>query len=207
MSVRLTNDLREKIQKKLLSHKFIKPLDRLADKKARFALKVYNDIYSKKERDLMQTVPADWLETSTSICVSFVSDYMHLSFNGDYSRYNCHREIQVRGTRREYIRMIDPVRSHGARKVYDNDHKLTHEHTDLQREEEDLHKEVHEAMAASNAALWSVNTLKQLLEVWPEVEEFVPEYALRQDPKGKVNLPALPIDDLNASFGLKKKTA
>ena len=121
------------------------------------------------------------------MAVNFGNQYKYLSFNGDYSRYNCHNEIKVRGTSRKRIEKIDP-NGHGSRKLYENDHKLTHEHIDLEREEEKLHKEVHKAMAASNAALWSVNTLKQLLEVWPEVEEFVPEYVLRQAPKGTTNL-------------------
>lgn len=209
MSVRLTNALREEIQQKLINHKFTKPLGKLADRRQRFAHKIYNDVYSKAQRDLMEKCPKDWLNTSSSISIAFggCSNVRHLAFNGDQYRYSCHSEIRVKAERRESIEKIVPEGSsyHRCLKRYEHGSKFYDEFHEIENAETDLHEQVHKAMAQSKAALWSVNTLKQLLELWPEIESFVPEYALRQDTSStKKNLPAIPVDDLNASFGLKK---
>lgn len=50
--------------------------------------------------------------------------------------------------------------------------------------------------------LESVSTTKQLAELWPEAENYLPPYA--SDPSKGIKLPALKTSRLNASLGIKK---
>lgn len=52
-----------------------------------------------------------------------------------------------------------------------------------------------------NDILHAVNTTKQLVEAWPEIEQFIPAYLV--DPSKAINLPAIPTSRLNEKLGIK----
>lgn len=85
-AVRLTNYIRTEISNALLKHKFQEPVEKLLKKKAAFALKVYNDVFSEKDRKLMDNLPEGWMRQDKDIAVQFgaVSPlYARLRFKGD----------------------------------------------------------------------------------------------------------------------------
>jgi hypothetical protein len=70
------------------------------------------------------------------------------------------------------------------------------EQTDIDGAKETLKAQV-------RAAVNSVNTVKQLLDVWPEAKELIPEQVLKPNPKK--GLPSVPVADLNKAVGLPSK--
>lgn len=198
MSKKLNKTIKNQIQEALIKHTFNKKLVKIADKKAKFALKVYNDVYPKKHREIMETCPEGWLKKQDSMAVSFCNSFTHLYFNGSESHYNCHNRV-LKG--RDRVFFLVPGSGYNAKKAYDGEHKLSVEHAKLMLEEDELHKELHEASGKAEAVIGSVTTIKKLISVWPEIEEFIPESSKRE----ATNLPAFPIEDLNKSFGLKAK--
>lgn len=69
--------------------------------------------------------------------------------------------------------------------------------------EKDLQERERALRAKVKAVIESVTTVGRLVEVWPEVQDFLPE--VMAGPKG--NLPATLISDLNAELGLTQKAA
>lgn len=70
----------------------------------------------------------------------------------------------------------------------------------LQNEYEELIAAAAEAVTAANVVMHSVTTVKRLLEVWPELDPFIPSLI-----QGK-NLPDITKAELNAHFGLPSET-
>lgn len=54
-----------------------------------------------------------------------------------------------------------------------------------------------------SAILESVNTSKQLIELWPQVEDFLPAHVA--DPDKAIKLPALDVSYLNKRLGIKNE--
>ena len=69
-------------------------------------------------------------------------------------------------------------------------------HADKERERVDERKE--QLKIALKSTLWSVTTDKKLYEVWPEAREFMPIV----EGAPSINLPAVPIKELNKLIGL-----
>jgi len=67
---------------------------------------------------------------------------------------------------------------------------------DIQTRRSKLREAENEARAKVNGVLSGATTVKKLLEIWPEVEPFVPPAA------APVNLPAIPRVEVNALLGL-----
>ena len=72
--------------------------------------------------------------------------------------------------------------------------KLREQHTDWLEIKRDF---ISEIIEITN----SVNTTKQLVELWPEAKQYLPAFA--NDPSKGINLPALKTSRLNSALGIK----
>jgi hypothetical protein len=73
---------------------------------------------------------------------------------------------------------------------------LKNENLQIFENKERFKKEVWEILA-------SVSSTKELLELWPEVEDLIPGYIL--NPSKVINLPAIPVSRINEALKLTKK--
>lgn len=199
-SVRLTKSLKEEIIKGLLAHKYLKSVEALCEKQKDFAHKVYNDVYSKAQREQMNKLPNGWLPTKLYVRVQFGAscNYAQLTFAGDKGLYDFRKYFYVKAPKN--IELVIPYRDiNSCSKRYENTDKLAEEYQTLKDEHDDLLNKVHEDERKAAGTIGSITTLKALLKAWPEIKPFVPDYALRAQ---KDNLPALPVKQLNKTFDL-----
>lgn len=84
-----------------------------------------------------------------------------------------------------------------ATTVITADHPLAVRFFELENLEKDIEQRRIELRTKVRAALNSVNTVAQLLKVWPEAAELLPKTVAP-----KSTLPAIPVADLNALVGL-----
>lgn len=195
MSVKLTKQIRDHIQVALIKHRFQKEIEIFQNKSAKLADKIYNDVHNKKEQLLMTTVPSSWLRKSANIQVQFGRDYVNLNFNGRNSGFP---EISKYSSLIDTIYRVVPVS--GCQKVYETTDKISEQYLTLQNFAKDLEDEIKKVGKEISATLNSLSTLSALIKAWPEVEPFVPAYAIKPT---SINLPALPVEDLNSQLGLK----
>lgn len=84
------------------------------------------------------------------------------------------------------------------RMVFSANHKLVEQYFKIQGEIDDLHKSKENVRTDVEAMVYSVNTTKRLVEVWPESAELIPAGSQVI----KAGLPAINIDSLNAAIGI-----
>lgn len=193
---RLTNALRESLRDDILRHRFQKETDDLLDRRAKFAEKVYNDIFPKKTREKMKALPEGWLPTRSSIKATFGTDYVILYFNGTTSSFS--QKLRY-GSDRDYVyRPVLASKDSNVAKAYEANSELADEYTDVYRETEDLVEKISRASSGVMAVLNSVTTLGALVKGWPEIEQFTRKYVIT-NPSTAL---ALPTQELNVMLGL-----
>lgn len=177
-TVRLTNYIRETVLARLLKHAFEAREKALEKDKHAFARQVYDAIYPAAIQKAMKALPKGYLPTDGDLKVSFDGEYTHVYFGESRLIAKCH----------EY----------NAAKVFDPKDPLTARYHELEKVEEALKAEKSKAKSSAEAALDSCTTVKKLIEVWPEVEPFVKDFATTSQSRAL----ALPIKELNKSLGL-----
>lgn len=183
-TVRLNKMIKDVVKTRLIKKVFEDGQEKLKKAKARFGNKLYNDVYSLKERKAMEAMPEGFLKTSTSLKVQFQDVFTHVHFDR---------------------RPIAAKHDYSCCKVYDAKDPLCLEWVELKRTEDQLEKEKRKAEVDIGVVLDQVTTLKRLLKIWPEVEPWVKDFA--EPPVDRTNLPALPISELNKTLGLEKQTS
>lgn len=200
---RLTKDIKETLLKKLLVHAYKDRVQEAINANAHFAVKVYNDAFAK---DLKQVnaLPKGWLVTDTDITVQFGPTVQRLYFRGTLGAYSLSDVLRPCGAQIVYDTSypFPANKKDTVVKQYDGVHPLVSEFDSLKAKFSDLETEIHRATKTIEAAMNSVTTVKKLIEVWPEVEEFAKPY-LDQVP----NLPSIPRQELNALLDLPPETA
>lgn len=199
MSTRLTNDLRDAIAADILRHRFNEQVDALIADRAAFAEAVYCDIYRKSDREKMEALPKGWLPECSKVGVQFGStgrSYENVNFDGSF--YGPLGAMRTRVKDKPSTdRRMQNRHAHGCAKVYDDQHKLSIRRQELDDRFSALKADFEAAKRQTNAALASVNTIKRLIEAWPEVAPFATKHeaAPRQ-------LPSVPTEKLNEMLGL-----
>ena len=181
MSTRLTNDMRDKIVSKLIRDRFFSEEQKLIKKREAFAKKVYNDVYSKKERDLMDSLPDNWLKKRDSIKVQFGSSYdiAYISFGE---------------------RLPLPYKDDGrVVKIYDQEHNIAKQYKELKNKETMIREDKKNAESKAYSILNSVTTTGKLFSVWPEIEPTVSKML----PKSTC-VPTINVEEVNKVFNLKE---
>lgn len=177
----LTNEMRNRIVSKLIQHRFSKEQERVKKLGHAVALAVYNDTYSKKERDLMASLPEGWLPECGS---------MRGVFGGEHGRalLSANARMPYRDDER-YVK-----------KSYDGDHKITQQYVEWKHAEKSLEAAIDGARTTAFGLLQTAKTVEKLLSIWPEVKPFIPEQTPRPAPV------AIPVGDLNALLKLPVRT-
>lgn len=184
MAVRLSNYIREQVLNAVLKHAFEAREKALEAEKFALGDAVYNDIYPEPLRKQMAALPDGFLPTDGGVKVQFDGQrFTHVYF----------------GERRR----IAKSHEYNAARVYDAKHPLTARYDAWKKAQDDLDAEKSKAKSSAEAVLNSVTTVKKLIEVWPEVEQFARPFAV-ESPSRAI---ALPIRELNARLGLPPQTA
>lgn len=192
-SVKLTNHLKETILENirnafLLEHyKRLGYKDRnqvqslLTDAEKKICLELWERAYGLETVERLKGIPKALLSESTSFRVNILTGGYH------------------------YYEMPEgrPTKRSGADLVMDK-----HEYEDmltkygidkLKNDQESAGKKANEFMATVKGIFESANTTKQLIDLWPEVKEFIPH--VLQDPSN-IRLPMVCTTHLNSSLGL-----
>ncbi|QVJ12920.1 hypothetical protein [Pseudomonas phage PSA20] len=184
MAVRLSNYIREQVRDAILAHSFSDREKALDAREKELALEFYNDLYPEAIRAHMYALPNGFLEVRSSIRVQVVGESYH--------------SLDLPEKKR-----VADCWSHNPGKVYEADHPLGEKLRTYLKDRAQFKREREEAKTGAWAVLESVTTVKKLIEVWPEVEQFARPFAV-ESPSRAI---ALPIKDLNARLGLPPQTA
>lgn len=201
-STRLTNNIRESLLKKLLTRAFQERSQDLVDRCAAFAVRVYDDVYRGKLEQI-NGLPSGWLPQEDYVTVSMGTDHVRMRFNGSLGGWGLPEALRETGAVRENLKKPMPYGDASGRRVskqYEATSKLAEEYEALKREQQDLCEEISAAKRTASAAMNSVSTVKKLIEVWPEVEEFAKSYLVEGERRAV--LPDIPRDKLNAALNL-----
>lgn len=177
MDGRMTKGGREGTLNRLLKHRFEAPQEALRKEEHAFALEVYCDVLSGKDRKLLDSLPDGWVPGIAHVQVVLGGTYAHIPLGEE---------------KRAPMRMRS-----GWIKSYDASHKLTIRYREIMDREATLKEQRERVKVQARALMWSLNTWKQLEEAWPEVVPFFPDAA-----PVKAGLPALNIAELNKALGL-----
>lgn len=202
--MRLTGELRERIAKDVLQHRFAAEIEKIVQAKAALADDVYNDVYKKADREKMAALPNGWLPEVTACDAKFGdkgSSYERLQFTGGVHGILSKHRVTREPADSLYRRCLAKHKS-GCWKVYEDSHRLSLRYTEITAQTRALSEQIQTARQTIETMLGSVTTLAALLKAWPEVAPFV---ATLKPVEAK--LPAIPVQSLNAMFKLPVKEA
>jgi hypothetical protein len=177
MMARLTGWIRNGILNKLTAHRFDAEFAAINVRERALGEKIYHDIFSEAEIELMASLPEGWLLEQDSIGIQF-SGYHYGS-------------IELPSLFR-----FPMEKSCGCLKSYDGGTEFAAEWEKILADRADVKSRRVQARAAASAILESVTTTAALLSKWPEVAPFLPAATEVHQ------LPALPIDNINKLLGL-----
>jgi len=202
-TTRLTNNIRESLCKKLMHRAFNERAQDVIDDCADFAHRLYRDAMGRDRLKIIEKLPDGWLPTTERVKVVFGGEHTEVRLSGSLESWGRSNEFASAGaklvTEGEKLpiprKMVDSVL-----KQYEPDHKLTVERVKLVDRKDELEAEIRSAERTAMNAMNSVTTVKKLIEVWPEVEEFAKTYLVDGDRKAV--LPSIPRQELNTALGL-----
>lgn len=175
MANKLTIAQKESIVKKALAHRFGKAEAALDETRLKFRDLVWDNILTPADKLAMKKVPQGWLPTTGQIAIQA---------GGTYHVVYLKEARQVPACKK-------------TTHIFDAHHPVTDAFRALKDEEEEVSCDKQRAKNALQAALAQVNTLRQLLTAWPELQPFTTEI-----PSSSASLPALPTAQLNAMLDL-----
>lgn len=183
-SVRLTNDMRDDI---LLSVRDQwqkeNPKPKIEEAEDEFARKMWTKHHgAKKSKELLEFKYPEFLQKT---------QHIHVAIQGQVQRFHLIEDLptDTDSYRPPVMAMLDDtdrdyLKYEKVKEAFDEWREAGHA---LERE--------------TRAILESVNTSKQLIELWPQAEPFLPAHIA--DPDKGVKLPALQISRLNERLGVK----
>lgn len=177
-STRLTNELRNRIIKAVLEHRFGPDEAALEKAKARLAQLVYDSLYSADEQKAMAALPEGWLPRQMNDGVYLAGLYVSITFAKP---------------------LLYTWKHYSESPKFPADHPTSRLFEDINTRKSKLREAKDAASAKVNGILSSASTAKKLLELWPEVEPFIPPDT------APVYLPAVPRAEVNALLGLPKR--
>lgn len=193
-SVKLTKDLKETILNNIRiaflqeHYKRLGYKDRdqvetlLIDAEQKLGIELWNRTYGGTETQrLLKDIPKDLLSGCTSFRVNILTGgYYYYEMPKGYPTKPSGADLTM--DKHEYE---DLLTKHGIDK--------------LKNDQESAGKKANEFMATVKGIFESANTTKQLIDLWPEVIEFIPQNL--QDPS-TIRLPMVCTTQLNSSLGL-----
>lgn len=187
-SQKLSTDKRDAIALKLLDKKFADIEAEIQKKKYAFNLEIYNSIYDEATRRKMNRLPKGWLPEKDEFAVYFEG--------GAYGG-RCRPDLEKpKRFLHKHESLYVPI------KAFDSSTEIHKKHEDISKEIEDSREERKKMNREVWAILNSANTTKQLIELWPEIEDIVKELFDNEASVSGYNLPAVNMADINKKLGL-----
>lgn len=203
-TIRINAELRDGIIANALLQRFAADRLQIAeqDEKVRLLTKErdqagYEAAFSEVDRKRLSAAPQGWFPKSTSVKVAVedTNEVLEIKFA---EPQRVPYEVHDNRHSTHIASIIKPDHPYMAARNAVRDAKAIKEAMD-----KDLQERERALRAKVKAVVESVTTVGRLVEVWPEVQDFLPE--VMAGPKG--NLPATLISDLNAELGLTQKAA
>lgn len=203
---RMTQPIRDALLSKLLRRAFAQRGNDLITRCADFAQRLYRDAMGPNLAQI-DALPDGWLTTDNDIKVQLGADVKSVYFSGKLYNWALPETFRKSGITSEdeiWMRFPEKFKDRVV-KQYPGDHALVTEFQKLDNEWNDLSLEISNAMRSAKAAMESVSTVKKLITIWPEVEEFAKEYL--ENGEQKAILPAIPREHLNNILNLPPENA
>lgn len=178
-TARLSGYTRNAIKQALLDRAFGVREAELKEAREELGRAVYDVIYPATLRQQMQALPKGFLPEAEGIGVSFDGDFTFVEWGGERRIANDH--------------------DHAAADMFGPRHVLTKRFLHLQELDKKLRADRKAAGQEAWGVLGSCSTVAALLKRWPEVEPIVRQVLPSSAPP---QLPALPLKQLNKTFGL-----
>ncbi|MFA9261741.1 MAG: Nmad5 family putative nucleotide modification protein [Undibacterium sp.] len=205
-NIKLTKAIRATISNLLTARKFTDRQSAINDARAALALDFYNDSFSEKDRELMNSLPEGWLPLYAFIKGKIGAGYEALQFSGelDFSRYyNSNKGVDVG---RSPVRYRFPAASGSEfEKVYEATHPFAERFARIEEDQTALKYELASTRGVIAAALSKASGTDKLIAGWPEIESIVALLPQPQIPSS--NLPAISMKDLNELLDLPVEKA
>lgn len=182
---KLTESLRSKIVRKVVSDQFDPIFDAIKERKMDLAHEIYLDEF-KSRLEQIEALPEGWLPTLTSIGVNFGGQYHDLSLR-----------TKVRVPASYYDDYFD---RNVNEFIYEASHRFSKAMAEIVNDEKDAKERRDTAKTQTRAILNSYPSVQRLIEAWPEIEP----YTVADGRVVVENLPAIKIDEINALLGLPK---
>jgi hypothetical protein len=201
-STRLTNHIRDSLMNSLLQRAFKAKGEDLIERCADYAERLYRDAMGS---NLLQinALPEGWLPTDDDIKVQLGGEFETIYFSGALNRWALPEVFRRAGVTklddRRWKRFPNKWKG-SVVKQYPGDHAVVGEFQKLDDDWNELETEMERARKVALAAMSSVSTVKKLIDIWPEVEEFAKHYLV--DGERKAILPAISRDQLNTMLNL-----
>lgn len=186
MSRKMTNEIREAIVKASLKHRFKEATEKLIADRRALGDRIYEAAYNAEIRELMDKLPTGFLYEAPEI--NF--------FPSKGSRRSS--RLPLTKTRRFPLDAQYCYRETG----FELSSKLELAYAKLMEREQKILEEQNQAENALRSTLAAYNTVKRLIEGWPEIEPLVPEWAKLSDDR---KLPVPQVKQLNKLLGLPVK--
>ena len=176
---RLTITTKEIILKKLLKHRFLKEAETVNKEYKRLAEVIYNDLLTKKEHEILESLPKEWVPETNNILIRFGDNVQYLKFSGNNLVHRIHNLLEVSKKSPVVLKKI-PYKYTGkfspkVLKTYEPSSKLFKKWEKINNKQMELRADVINAEVEASAIIDTVNTDKKLLEIWPEIEPFLPK--------------------------------
>jgi len=197
---RLTSDLRTSILTQILKRGFLGRLMEQIKLETDFAKDVYDFLYAE-ELKIVDKVPSRWISEAAFISLMINNEHVSLSWTWGYNNGTFNKILSPYQS--SITRKLPPgAASYYAAHVFDYDDPFAERWERIKDAREKLGTEYRTASAQANTILNNFGTVSKLVKTWPEIEPVVKE--LLGQPA--VELPALPIADLNKVFDLPPET-
>lgn len=170
--MKLLKSTREQIARNLVNHAFKADYVALCSAAELKVEEIYNNTFDEKTRNLMNSLPKDFLPTVDRICVynSELSATFYIHFNGKIiiARYHSQTTID------EYLWKNINSPDVKKRKPHDCQLDYSGEANEVIQCYVEMSENYFKTYSATFAALSGFRTHEQLLNGWPEVAPFIP---------------------------------
>lgn len=175
--MRLTNDIRDQIERRAIDAAFKKETEALDKQQSRLVAICYKNLFLASARNAAAAMPKGW--------ISQTSEFL---FNIDGE------QIRLKSTETFLV----PATHCWSKSYVLKSAELTAEVRAWAHAKEDLRTRKKQATAALSGMLLSVSTIKKLFEVWPEGQAFYKDIG-----PSPVNLPTVHVGEVNKLLKLK----
>jgi Nucleotide modification associated domain 5 len=181
-SIKLSNYIRDQIISNAMNNAFEAEYKAITKKLAAHAMDCYRSVIGEAEEKAARKAPVEFLNMTNA----FKIDYR----DSDTGRHLC-REYDIE------VPKAVPFRGNvSAGYLSIKDQTLYLAYKVIEAERDAVNEKKTELRDSIRRTVYSTTSLKKLIEVWPEVESFLPASLVAPKPM----LPALPVAELNAAL-------